>query len=294
MTFDNLADEWITGRLARREIQPTTAKTLRHWLYDLSDWLGPDYPIESVTLNDIELWLARPRKNGRPYGPQSQRNRAIPIRSFFAWAARTGHIHHDVAAGLQLAKTPKRLRKAIPPDAVARLLWVAGMRDRTILLTGLQLGLRRAEIHGMNVEHWDRTGRLLYVIGKGDKERVLPVEGEMAAALERWVDLGLGGRRAGPMWTTQGAESERLSHSQIGERVRKIAVVAQVAATTHSLRHTCACDMAEAGVPPHVIQEWLGHESLSTTSIYVRARAQELRAVAALREYLPSGLAAAA
>lgn len=289
-TVESLADAWISGRLSRREIQPSTAKGHSIWLKDFIQYVGSETPIDAIALHDIERWLSQPKKNGQPYGAQSVNNRAMPVRALFAWAVRTGQLQVNPAAGIQRAKPPKRLRKAVAPEAIERMLWVAGMRDRTIILTAVQLGLRREELHRMNVEHWNRDDRVLYVVGKGDKERVLPVEGEIAAALERWTDMGLDGRRAGPMWAAARGGGDRLSMSQIGERVRRTAQVARVSATTHSLRHTCASDLASAGVPAHVIQTWMGHESLNTTAIYMVPLVTELRAVAGIRHYLPSEL----
>lgn len=291
-SIESLAEAWIRGRLSRREIQATTAEVHRYWLKDFTEYVGPDTPIDEIAIQHIEDWLTQPKKNGQPYGAQSINNRAMPVRALFAWATRTGRIQINPAAGIQRARTPKRLRKAVAPEAIERMLWVAGMRDRTIILTGVQLGLRRQELHLMNVEHWNRDDRVLYVIGKGDKERVLPVEGEIATALDRWVDMGLGGRRAGPMWALAKGSGDRLSMSQIGQRVRKTAEIAGVKANTHALRHTCASDMAAAGVPAHVIQTWLGHESLNTTAIYMVPLVTELRAVADIRSYLPAALAA--
>lgn len=290
-TIGDVIEPWIVARLARREIMEATAQSHRHWLLDFARFVGPDTPLGAINTRVIEAWLAQPRQDGKPYGAASLKNRANVLRSLFGWAEAGEIVDKNPTTGIQRIRQPKRTPRAVDREEVQRMLWVAGMRDRTIILTAVHLGLRLNELHLQNVEHWSRKDRTLRVVGKGDRERILPVEGELAAALELWVDLGLGGRRAGPMWTTQGADSDRLSRSQIGQRIRNIGLEAGLKVTPHQLRHSCASDLAAAGVPVNVISAWLGHQSLDTTSIYTTVHATALRSFAAIRTYLPNNLA---
>lgn len=284
------ADKWIRGRRARGSINEKTEYGQRLLLEEFAEFVGPDTPLAAVTTSHFEAWLAQPRRNGREYAKQSINSRSNPVRAFLRWAKDSGLIDVDPAASVDRAKAPKRFPKGLGPDEVTRLLWASGMMDRTMILVGVQLGLRRGEIADMNVEHWDRRDDVLYVIGKGDKERTLPVAGEIAQALDAWISMALGGRRSGPVWPSTYAGHDRLSGEQVGRRVKTVAELAGVNATTHSLRHTCGTDLVRAGAPMPIVQWWLGHESIATTGLYVVPGAAELRTFATARTYLPAGL----
>lgn len=291
------ADQWITERLARRQINHNTAYNYRHIFADLVEFLGPDTNVEDVTRRDIERWLAQARRNGGSYSPASINGRANPVRAFFAWAAdpNIGIITLNPTQGIERARTSKRFPRGLAAEDVERMLWFASGRDRTILLAGLHLGLRREELTSMRVEQWNRADGTYWVQedeAKGSRERTLPVAGELKHALTRWVDLGLQGTRAGPMWRSSRTGGAALSYNQIGAIVAKAASEAGVRATPHSLRHTCGSDLVRAGAPISVVQWWLGHESLATTSLYVVPFARELEAFSTARSYLPEGMAA--
>lgn len=283
-------EEWLAGRIDRQEIGDTTAAAYRRFLDDLVDHIGPATPLQTISQRDLEGWVGMPRKDGRPYDPQARNTRATPMRVFFQWAHDHGIIPRNPAKGIKRAKRGRRHPKGLAADDVARLLWVSDFRTRTIVLIGVHLGLRRAELHAMDLQHWDRRDRLLYVVGKGDKERTLPLGDEVTAAMRIWADLGLGGRRVGPFWPSDQDPAGRLSLGTIGRTVRETAEVAQVDASTHSLRHTCATDLTRAGVPMNVVQAWMGHEDVATTGLYATATASDLRAFAGARSYLPDGL----
>lgn len=289
MSIAQAVDSWITGRLSRQEINQNTADGYRYATMDFIRFVGPETEVGSIEPTDIERWLARPRLNGRPYTAQSLNTRSNPIRAFFRWAAANRLVEWNPMESVGRAKVGKRLPKGLSENETKRLLYGAGMRDRTIILVGLHLGLRRAEIANMEVPHWDRRDNVLYVVGKGNKERTLPVEGELKAALEFWVAIGLG-RRTGPFWPSNHRNEGQLSVEHVGRVVKRVADEVEVAATTHSLRHTCASDLVRCGAPTPVVQAWLGHENIATTSLYVVSQSSELRRFADLRHYLPEGL----
>ncbi len=281
-----LTSQWINRKLARREISQATANNYRTNVSGFLRSVGDGVNVADVTAEHIERWLTAPKPDGTVYKAQTMNTRRIPIDGFFGWAHQEGIIATNPTDGIGRAKVGLRFPKFLKPADVDRLLWMADGRDRAIILTGLQLGLRRAEIAAMRLEHWDRDNGTLYVVGKGDKERSLPVQGEICEALTRWVDVGLKGARVGPMWPSTVTAGQELTPGRVGDIVGTVAERAGVDATTHRLRHTCGHDMAAAGVPMPIIQVWLGHASVATTTIYVVPGRDELGGWACARQYL--------
>lgn len=289
-TISAVSEEWIRSRLARREINPNTAYNQKQLLADFAEFVGQDRQLAEIRRSDFEDWLGQPRNDGTPYTAQSINSRSNPVRAFFRWAAETGAVDRNPTAGVPRAKAPKRQKKGLSENDVQRMLWAAGLMDRTMILVGLHLGLRRAEIAQMRLEHWDRRDEVLYVIGKGNRERTLPVAGEVAEAMHLWCDMGLRNVRTGPFWPSNNHHADQISIEHVGRRIKTVANDAGVKATAHSLRHTCASDLVRAGVPLPIVQAWLGHASVSTTGLYVVPGAGELRAYGSRRAYLPAGL----
>lgn len=288
--FGALSKQWIDIQLGRQGIGHETARLYRLFLADFEEHIGARTPIGDIQPIHVETWAAGVRKDGQPYKANSRNTRMKPIRGFFEWAVKSRLIDRSPAEDIGQARVGRHLAKGLSRAEVERLLWVADIRDRTIILAGLHLGLRREEIAGMQVTNWDRSDGMFFVVGKNDKERAVPVSEEMGQAMQTWVDLGLGGRRVGPFWPSTRNRAGVLKKDHVARIVKIRAAEAQVEATTHTLRHTCGVDLSDAGVPPAAIQAWLGHESLRTTGIYMVPR--HLQAYANLRHYLPDGLKA--
>ncbi|MEM7275925.1 MAG: tyrosine-type recombinase/integrase [Actinomycetota bacterium] len=285
-----LAEQWLQGAARRGELTGTTPHVYGVYLRNFVRFVGEDTPIGQISTRQVEQWAGQRKRDGSEYAPNSKNTRIKPIRAVFEWAMLVGLVEDDPTRTVRPAKLAKRVRKGLDPEDVTRMLYVAGMRDRTIILVGVQLGLRVEEIAAMDVSDWSRRDRMLYVWGKGSKERTIPVAGEMEGALRTWVHLGLGGRRAGPMWPTRHRKRDRLGKERIAAIVKSVAEVADVDATTHTLRHTCGLDMARIGVPMPIIQAWFGHERVDTTGLYAVPGMGDLRRYADARSYLPAGL----
>ena len=269
--------QWMEGRLARREISPLTVRNYQASIGLFTRFVGVDTPVEHIDRATIETWLATTtRHDGQPLKPSALNTRAAPIRAYFAWAADPqggALLPYNPFRGVQRARTPRLFPRRLEPDDVQRLLHVSNFRQRTIIMLGLHVGARRAEMAGLDVVDWDRINHSIRLIGKNQHERHVPVPNQLSTVLTLWTS-NLSDNR-GPMFPS--IHGDRVSPNRVGALVTEAAKAARVVATTHSLRHTCAADLVTRGVPLPVIQQLLGHESLATTTRYVVATVDELR-----------------
>ena len=272
--------------MKRGEITPLTAARYLRSLERFAEWLGgPDVPLDAVTPDDFEEWLAQATSTyGRKYRPGSLNTMAAPVRTFFAQAAARGLIDADPTADTTRAKTPQAPPKRLTREAVRRLIDTAPPMQRTQIVVLVNLGLRLSELAAMRIEHWNREADLLTVAGKGSKTRVLPLTGEVLAELTGWVDV-VRRRVDGPMWPHP-RSGEALTPKWLGRQISAVGEQCGVVVWPHALRHTCASDLVEEGVDLAIVQQLLGHSSLTSTSIYVSAAPEHMReAMAGRRPY---------
>jgi integrase/recombinase XerD len=185
-------------------------------------------------------------------------------------------------SGVDGVKVPSGIPKALSEDDVARILAAVtgvdsfALRDRALLEFLYATGARISEACGLSLSDLDMESQLVRLFGKGSKERIVPFGSHAKAALEDW--LGAGGR---PMlvpeqWTKRdhadavflGSRGTRLSRQAAWGIVRKYAHIDEV--SPHVLRHSCATHMLIHGADLRIVQELLGHASVSTTQVYTR------------------------
>ncbi|HKJ61209.1 MAG TPA: tyrosine-type recombinase/integrase [Hyphomicrobiales bacterium] len=237
-----------------------------------------DAPFVAAFLNELE--------KTRGVTVRTRNLRLTAIRSFFRFAAYEMPTH---SAQIQrvLAMPAKRFdRKLIDfltrPEVDALLnapdkgTWI-GRRDHALLLTTLQTGVRLSEATGLQRQHVTlSTGARIEVLGKGRKQRVVPLCKPVADVLEAWIDELSPAQDDIVFPSTRGG---RLSADAVARLLKKHVAVASDACrslkqkniTFHCLRHTTAMDLLHAGVEQTVIALWLGHESIETTQIYLDA-----------------------
>jgi len=225
------------------------------------------------------------------------RNRSIArhlstLRSFFRWACREGHLEKSPAAGLPSPKTPRALPRALSRTDTETLLEAGGgdllpERERAIFELLYASGLRVSEAAALDVEDVDLSSRLARVLGKGSRERIVPFGEQAEDALRAYLPIRSAlRRRAGgdsdegePLFVNRrgGRLTTRSMARLLKRRLRAAGLPADI--SPHSLRHTFATHLLEAGADLRSIQELLGHASLSTTQKYTHLDASHLDAV---------------
>lgn len=268
-------EQWIQGRQARREITDTTAKGYRSTMAMFTTHVGPDTPISAINIETFEQWLGSQRHthNGRPVKAATLNTRAACVRAFFTYLTQRQIIAANPTIGVRRATVGQREPRRLTDATISRLLLVADFPTTVVILLGASLGLRRAEMTALRLTDWDRANQLILVHGKGNRERTLPVGPELGEVLRIWA----AGRRTGPLLPRATNPDLAVTPNTIGLWIKKAANRAGVEATTHQLRHTYAANLVADGVPLPVVQRALGHETLSTTTVYTRATAQDLQ-----------------
>ncbi len=267
--------------------------TVRAYISDVEHLLSYAQRHGAAQLGDIDLarlraWLALQSDRGLARSTLARRGAAA--RQFFAWAAREGRVEHDPAARLASPRPLRTLPTVLSVDAAARLMDAArdaasdGDPKRLRAWAAAELlygaGIRVAELASATVPEVNLAECVIRVVGKGDKQRVVPFGIPAARAVEQWLSAGrpklltaasgsalLLGDRGGP-W----------GQRQIRDEVHRLSALAGVEdVAPHDLRHSAATHLLAGGSDLRSVQEILGHASLSTTQRYTHVSADRLR-----------------
>ncbi len=209
------------------------------------------------------------------------------IRSFFYYLVRRGIIPENPAVAILTPKQDQTIPGFLPIDDMLRLLdtvktdtWL-GLRNRAILETLYSSGLRVSELTGLDVPDVDCKTRLVRVLGKGDRERIVPIGAPAVKAIlayRQQVSPMIGNQKEhkGPLFLNKnlGRLSSRSIRRILDQLVKKTYLTRPV--SPHVLRHTFATHMLDAGADLRVVQELLGHKSLSTTQRYTHVSIDRL------------------
>jgi integrase/recombinase XerD len=247
----------------------------------------------TVTESVVEDYLAFLRAAGR--APASVARALVSVRSLHRFLEDEGHVATNPAEEVQRPKVPSGLPKALSEAEVSGLLGaVAGddavaRRDRAILEVLYGCGLRVSELVGLSLADLDLGSGLLRAFGKGAKERVVPVGRLASDALAAWLSPRGRSQLEPERWARRGdaeavflnTRGGRLSRQGAWGIVRRYgeAVGMGDRLSPHVLRHSCATHMLDHGADIRVVQELLGHASISTTQVYTKVSATRLRQI---------------
>jgi integrase/recombinase XerD len=253
---------------------PRTVDAYRRDLAALGDFLGK--PVAKATLEDLELYTAHLRAEG--LSPATIARRTASTRSFFRHQQLLGARSDNPAAGVALPRRPKSLPKTLSPGEAERLIEAArgteprALRDQALVELLYGAGLRVSEAVGLERVGVDLDDRLVRVIGKGSKERVVPIGRHAAEALRRYLSRGRPylDRRHRPelFLNARGGGLTRAGAFLILRRLAERAGLDPARVHPHLLRHSFATHLLEGGADLRSVQEMLGHADLSTTELY--------------------------
>ncbi len=263
-----------------------SAHTIRNYRSDIAhflNWLDQtdrahhtDRTLRHLTRAEYRGYLAALQEDG--LAPASIRRRASTLRSFTRHLKQAGVLDRDP---LELAATPRgdaRLPTILSPQQIDALLDAVdtstptGLRDRAILETLYGAGLRVSELTGMRIIDYDADSNAFVVRGKGDKQRVALLGAAARRWLNRYLHVGrpplVSDRSASWLWLNR--FGGRLSTRAVQITVRRYADRAGLPSDVHPhlLRHSFATHMLDGGADVRVVQELLGHASVSTTQVY--------------------------
>ncbi len=241
-------------------------------------------------------YLASLSKPPRVMRPATHRRKAAAVRAFYRFCFSEGLIERDVASLLDLPRAARVLPDTLDVADVEALLeapdaeTATGIRDRALLELLYACGLRVSEALNLDLEDLSLDEATVRVIGKGDRERRLPVGDVAVSALGRYLDdvrpqlvKPSGAKsvpvRGGPVFVSQ--RGERLTRMAAWRTIRNAALVGGVHGhvTPHTLRHSFATHLLEGGADLRVVQELLGHASITTTQLYTHLTGERIKQV---------------
>jgi integrase/recombinase XerC len=267
-----------------RQASPHTVRSYRSDLQQFGAFLrdvgGGEARGAGLTALDagvVRAYLARLHRRG--LDPVTVARKLAALRTWLQFLVRRGALPGNPAKAVRGPRLGRKLVSFLPIDEAKDLVEARdhGARDRAILELLYATGLRVSELAGLDLDHVDRDERTVRVLGKGGKERMVPFGAKAAAALD--AHLAVRGARPGPLFHGRGGR--RLGVRGIFEVVRRRARATGITrrVSPHTLRHTFATHLLDAGADLRMIQELLGHSRLSTTQRYTHVGSEQLRRI---------------
>ena len=270
--MDRDVESFLALLAARRA--PRTVEAYRRDLEQLRAYL--DAPVGDATREDLERYTAQMRADG--LSPATIARRTAASRSFFKHLQLLGQREDNPAAAIELPRRPRRLPKTLSPGEVERLIAAAAgtqpraLRDQALVELLYGAGLRVSEAVGIEKMGVDLDERIVRVLGKGDKERIVPVGRPAVEAVRRYLSRGrpfLDKRHRPELFlNARGGPLTRAGAFLILRRLAGEAGLEPERVHPHLLRHSFATHLLEGGADLRSVQEMLGHADLSTTELY--------------------------
>ena len=252
--------------------------TIKGYTSDLLDLAKTIDSFSSFTLPRLRNWLAAAVAEGKARSTLARRTASV--KAFSTWAVKQGYLRTDEAAKLSSPKVPKHLPKVLDPKEASAAMDNAKstdelhlVRDTAMLELLYATGMRVSELTGIDLHDIDSSRQTIRVLGKGNKERIVPFGDAANTALNAWL-----ARREklakDPDALFVGTRGKRIDQRQVRRVVEAAGEV-----SPHALRHSTATHLLEGGADLRVVQELLGHSSLQTTQVYTHVTSERLKKV---------------
>lgn len=285
------AEEFLSWLVSERGRSANTLAAYRRDLNGYWEWLSQrGASLQTVDRHDVDAFIGARRAAGG--APSSVARQVAAIRMLHRFLAEEGMRADDPTADIEGIRVPAGIPHPLSEDEVASLLAApptndpVGLRDRALLELLYATGARISEACGLSLGDFDHQEQLVRLFGKGSKERIVPYGRYAAAALAEW--LGPSGRPhlVPARWARRG-DSEAVFLNQRGARLSRQAAWAMVKKygervgigdklSPHVLRHSCATHLLDHGADLRVVQELLGHASISTTQVYTKVSQERM------------------
>lgn len=293
-----LAKRWLAHLQVERGVSPHTLSNYRRDLERYLQWL--EYrgitDLRTVSAEDLEAYLADLRRglkelHWRPLAPSSAGRALVVARGLHRFAVAEGDVDQDVSKEVAPPQPARYLPDTLSIDEVTQLLEAipdgeaAGpldLRDKALLELLYGTGARISEITALSVDDLVGCDGIVMITGKGSKQRLVPVGSHALAAVEAYLvrarpALARGKSHALLLNQRGGALSRQSAWSIIRKAGERAGLTKEI--SPHTLRHSYATHLLEGGADVRVVQELLGHSSVTTTQIYTHITAENLRQV---------------
>lgn len=291
----NIVDGFISYIEAERRYSPLTVRNYRRDIADFLEFIGVEaesFDPNAIARADVEEWIIYLFEK-RKLKAQSVNRSVATLRSFWKWMLGHSHANRDIVSVISQAKTPSRLpvfvsesrmedvvallRDDIASDDFERL------RDAVIVLLFYTAGLRLAELANLKIGDISADYRTIRILGKGEKERIVPLIGRMGEILKKYFsqfssqNICIGQKKALILSKKGEPISERTIQRIVDRKLKGAGI--QGKTSPHTLRHTFATHLLNEGADLREIQELLGHSSLKATQVYTHTNIEKLKEV---------------
>ncbi|MCC7097341.1 MAG: tyrosine recombinase XerC [Thermomonas sp.] len=273
-------DDFLAHLSVERQSSAHTLDAYRRDLAALAAW-AQDRDLLLMHGDDIRAFIAREHRRG--LSSKSLQRRLSACRSLYRWLLKQGRIAALPTDGVRAPKAPRKLPQVLDVDEASRLVEVPtdaplGLRDRAVLELLYSSGLRLSELCALRWHDLDFEQGLVSVLGKGSKQRIVPVGSHARKALQAWQAESLG-KADGCVFPGRGGK--QISARAIQLRMKRLALRQGVLKRIHPhlLRHSFASHVLESSGDLRGVQELLGHADIATTQIYTHLDFQHLAKV---------------
>ncbi|MDQ1712756.1 MAG: integrase/recombinase XerD [Frankiaceae bacterium] len=294
VTVAAAAARYLDHLAVERGLAANTLLSYRRDLRRYAAVVGASVALADVTEPDVARFVAVLREGAEGHPPVKAASAAralVAVRGLHRFAVREGLVPADVSREVRPPALPRSLPKAISVDEVAALINAAGidqtplaLRDQALVELLYGTGARISEVVGLDVDDLSLESESVRLFGKGSKERVVPVGSFARAAVSAYLvrsrpGLAAGGRGTPALFLN--ARGGRLSRQSAWTVLKDAAEKAGLRAVVspHTLRHSFATHLLDGGADVRVVQELLGHASVTTTQIYTLVTVDRLREV---------------
>jgi len=267
--------------------------SIRGYVSDLQSFLAHIEKLNITEFSELELkhvrsWLANLQTTGAARATLARR--IVSMRAFTSWAYRNGWLSSDIAASLVVPKPHRTLPDVLNQKDAQEMIDALiernadadspkSIRDLAIVELLYATGARVSEICGLDIRDLDQSRRTIKVLGKGNKERVVPLGAPALAAVNQYLD------RSRTAFVNEvsgdalflGSRGKRIDQRTVREIVYQATSEVGVKMGPHGLRHSAATHLLEGGADLRTVQEILGHSSLATTQIYTHVSPERLK-----------------
>ncbi|MDO7786873.1 site-specific tyrosine recombinase/integron integrase [Desulforamulus aquiferis] len=286
--FIRFLDEFTTYLRVERRF---SARTIEEYTLDLR--IFNQFLVEqvgSISAKDINLPLLRRYllflEDKRANGPALRSRRVSSLRTFFNYLVSEGYLDNNPALRLGKPKKEKKIPVYLTVEECERFISVIStscthsLRNTTIIKLLVSTGMRVSEAAGLNLKDIDLTRQEVKVMGKGSKERIIPLTDSITSQLSRYIDSRADIKEEALFLTLVSGRYKRISVATIQDIFRKYSKAAEIKdkhLTPHKLRHTFATLLYQSDVDIVELQQLLGHSSIGTTQIYTHTSADRLK-----------------
>lgn len=274
-------DDFLAHLAVERRMSAHTLDAYRRDLAMLAQWAeGQGVDVAGLQAEQLCGFVAAEHRRG--LSPKSLQRRLSACRSFYGWLLKQGRVAANPAAGIRGPKAPRKLPQVLDPDEAQALVEVPtdaplGLRDRALLELFYSSGLRLSELCALRWRDLDLSEGLVTVLGKGGRQRSVPVGSHARRALAEWRADSAGAAEAPVFPGRNGPITPRAVQYRLRQLAQRQGLFKRV--HPHLLRHSFASHVLESSGDLRGVQELLGHADIATTQIYTHLDYQHLAKV---------------